>query len=158
MPMIELTLPEGALPKDAQDKLMHDLTFALLRWEGAPEDSETAKEVSWGYVDERPSGNVYQGGEPAPERPTYRVQITVPEGALDDEKKSGLVAEATKLVLEAEGVDPNDSAALMRVWVLVREITDGNWGGAGQIYRLRDIARLVMAGRQKPSEAVAQQA
>ena len=157
MPMIELTLPEGALAKQAQDKLMHDLTFALLRWEGAPEDSDAAKAVSWGYVDERPAGYVYQGGEPAPQRPTYRVQITVPQGALDDEKKSGLVAEATKLVLEAEGSDPNDGGALMRVWVLIREITDGNWGGAGRIFRLRDIARLVTGGRM-PEEAVAQRA
>ena len=149
MPMIELTLPQGALDKAAQDDLMEKLTFALLRWEGAPDDSEAAKAVSWGYVDERPAGNVYQGGRPAPEQPLYRVKVTVPDGALDDEKKSGLVAEATRHVLEAEGSDPDDPAALMRVWVIVREVADGNWGGAGQIFRLRDIARLVMGGRTK---------
>ena len=156
MPMIELTLPQGALDKSAQDSLMHDLTFALLRWEGAPEDSDNAKAVSWGYVDERPRANVYQGGEPAPEHPTYRVKVTVPQGALDDAKKAGLVAEATKLVLEAEGADPNDPVALMRVWVIVREVTDGNWGGAGQIFRLRDIAKLVGAGRSNTQERVTQ--
>ena len=155
--MIELTLPEGALPKDAQDTLMHGLTFALLRWEGAPEDSQAARDVSWGYVDERPAGNVYRGGEPAPAQAIYRVKVTVPEGALDDEKKAGLVAEATKLVLEAEGSDPNDPQALMCVWVIVREVTDGNWGGAGRVFRLRDIARLVMKDRSA-EETLARQA
>src|SRR5688572_8242401 len=108
MPMIELTLPQGALDKGAQDDLMEKLTFALLRWEGAPEDSDAAKTVSWGYVDERPAGNVYQGGKPEPQQPIYRVKVTVPDGALNDEKKSGLVAEATRYVLEAEGSDPTD--------------------------------------------------
>ena len=149
MPMIELTLTQGALDKTAQDDLMEKLTFALLRWEGAPEDSEAAKAVSWGYVDERPRGNVYQGGRPQPAEPIYRVKITVPERALDDEKKAGVVAEMTRHVLEAEGADPEDPAAGMRVWVIVREVADGNWGGAGKIWRLRDIARLVMGGRDR---------
>jgi phenylpyruvate tautomerase PptA (4-oxalocrotonate tautomerase family) len=147
MPMIELTMPEGALDKAAQDALMEKLTFALLRWEGAPEDSEAAKTVSWGYVDVRPAGDVYQGGRPQPAAPLYRVKITVPERALDDEKKAGIVAEMTRHILEADGADPEDQDALMRVWVIVREVADGNWGGAGRIYRLRDVARLVMGGR-----------
>ena len=149
MPMIELTLPQGALDKGAQDDLMEKLTFALLRWEGAPEDSETARTISWGYVDEKPTSNVYQGGKPQPAQPLYRVKVTVPMGALDDEKKSGLVAEATRYVLEAEGADPDDPAALMRVWVIVREVADGNWGGAGRVFRLREIASLVMGDRDR---------
>jgi phenylpyruvate tautomerase PptA (4-oxalocrotonate tautomerase family) len=149
MPMIELTVPEGALDKRAQDELMEKLTFTLLRWEGAPEDSDAAKAVSWGYVDERPAANVYHGGRPVPAEPLYRVKITVPEGALNDEKKSGLVAEATRHVLEAEGSDPDDAGAAFRVWVIIREVADGNWGGAGRIFRMRDIARLVMGGRDR---------
>ena len=147
--MIELTVPAGALHRATQDDLMEKLTFALLRWEGAPEDSAAAKAVSWGFVDERPVRNVYQGGSPRPDKPLYRVKITVPVGALDDDKKAGVVAEMTKHVLEAEGADPDDEAAGMRVWVIIREVADGNWGGAGKIWRLRDIARLVMGNRQK---------
>lgn len=149
MPMIELTVPQGALDKAEQDTLMERLTFALLRWEGAPEGSQAAKTVSWGYVHERPTSNVYQGGRPQPQEPLYRIEISVPERALDDERKAGVVAEMTRHVLEADGADPEDPEALMRVWVIIREVADGNWGGAGRIFRLRDIAKLVMGGRDR---------
>jgi phenylpyruvate tautomerase PptA (4-oxalocrotonate tautomerase family) len=158
MPMIELTLPEGALDKGAQDELMAELTTTLLRWEGAPEDSEAAKAISWGYVDERPAERVYQAGRPEPAQPTYRVKITVPEGALDAERKSGLVADVTRAVLTAEGSDPEDLAAGMRVWTIIREVTDGNWGGAGRIWTLRDIARAVNGRNAEVDEAISARA
>ena len=147
--MIDLTLPEGSLSRAARDDLMEKLTLAMLRWEGAPDDSDAAKDVSWGFVDERPRADVYRRGVPAPAEPLYRVTITVPERALDDERKAGAVAEMTRHVLAAEGTDPEDPEALMRVWVIVREVTDGNWGGAGRIWRLRDVAKLVMGGRDR---------
>ena len=31
----------------------------------------------------------------------------------------------------------------MRVSAIIREVADGNWGGAGRIWRLRDIANAV---------------
>lgn len=156
--MIELTLPEGALDKPAQDALMETLTNTLLRWEGAPEDSAAAQLISWGYVDEKPAERVYQAGRPAPAQPTYRVKITVPEGALDDKRKAGLVEEVTRHVLEAEGSDPSDLAQGMRVWTLIREMKDGNWGGAGRIWRLRDIARAVGGRDAEVTEAIAARA
>ena len=145
MPQIELTVPRGALTDAALDDLMGELTTTLLRWEGAPADSAAAKEVSWGFVHEIAPERTYHGGaNAAAEAPRYRVDVTVPQGALDDAKKAGLVGDVTKLVLAAEGTD--DPAASMRVWVIVSEVPDGNWGGAGRVWRLRDIAKFVMAG------------
>lgn len=146
MPMIELTVTEGALAKDALDALMAQLTDTLLRWEGVPDGSERAKDVAWGYVDERPAERVYHRGEPVPAQPLYKVEISIPERALDDTRKEGLVADMTRLILEAEGSTPDDGAAAMRVWVILREVADGNWGAAGQVWRLKDIARFVMSG------------
>ena len=37
MPMIDLTLPQGALAEDAKGRLVEELTAALLKWEGAPD-------------------------------------------------------------------------------------------------------------------------
>ena len=155
MPQIELILPAGALDKLVQEDLMEKLTSTLLRWEGAPEDSEIAREIAWGYVDERPAERIYQGGKPSPERPLYRIKVTVPERALDDEKKAGVVADMTRHVLEAEGAAPDDDAAAMRVWVVIREVSDGNWGAAGRIFRIRDIAKLIGAPRAKAEEPLA---
>ena len=143
MPMIELTLEEGSLTDAAKADLVKELTAALLRWEGAP-DNELARSIAWAYVDERPAGSINVGGRPA-DAPRYRIKLTIPEGALDDAAKSGMVDEATRLVLEAEG-SAKDATAAFRVWVIVREVTDGNWGAAGQVFRLRDIARAIQSG------------
>src|SRR5213593_4328276 len=145
MPMIDLTLPQGALEEDAKGRLVEELTAALLKWEGAP-GNELAASVAWTYVDERPAGAINVAGRPAQE-PRYRVRVTVPEGALDDERKAGLVAEVTERVLAAEG-SPNEPEHAMRVWCIIREVRDGNWGGGGRVWRLKDIARLIGATRE----------
>lgn len=140
MPMIELTLPKDSLSKEKTAELVDRLTQTLLRWEGAPQGSKAAQEVSWGYVNWVDEVNV--GGRPA-NKPRYRIITTVPQGALrNDEVKNGLVAEVTRAVVEAEG-SSEDPAAAARVWCIIKEVTDGNWGGDGRIFRLRDIAALV---------------
>lgn len=42
MPMIDLTLPPGALDEAARSWLVDELLSALLRWEGAPDDERRA--------------------------------------------------------------------------------------------------------------------
>ena len=147
MPQIELTLPEGAFDAATQDKLMSELTTTLLRIEGAPAGSASALAISWGYVNEVPAGRHYQAGVPDTDGAArYRVVVSVPFGALDDERKQELVSEVTRLVLAAEGTA--DPTASFRVWVMINEVPDGNWGGAGRIWKLRDIAKLVNAGAE----------
>lgn len=41
------------------------------------------------------------------------------------------------------------AADRLRVWVIINEITDGNWGGAGQIFRLADILAFARADEQE---------
>jgi phenylpyruvate tautomerase PptA (4-oxalocrotonate tautomerase family) len=96
MPMIDLTLTAGALEPETRAKLVNDLTAALLRGEGAPDN------------------------------------------------------EATELVLAAEG-SPNTPENAARVWVQIYELADGFWGGAGQIFRMKDIAALAKAGEAVPA-------
>ncbi len=140
MPMIDLTLPEGSLSAESRKELMARLTTILLKWEGAP-DTPQANSIAWAYAHELKAGEMTVGGT-IPERPRYRVVTTVPQGALNDERKKGLVEEVTRAVLEAEGADWTPDNC-MRVWCIVQEVPDGNWGGGGRIYRLRDIAKFV---------------
>jgi phenylpyruvate tautomerase PptA (4-oxalocrotonate tautomerase family) len=146
MPMIDLTLPAGVLDQEQKDALSGELTRTLLEYEGAGRDNEIAAQIAWAYLDERAPGTIYAAHVPA-EQPRYRLIVTVPERALDDERKAGLVEAMTARILEAEGTDPSDAAARMRVWVLVNEVPDGNWGAAGRVWRIADIARLVMKGQ-----------
>ena len=60
MPVFELTYPEGALAPEAREKLLEDLTAALLRAERAP-DTEFFRSVTWSYVHELPEGSVLAG-------------------------------------------------------------------------------------------------
>jgi len=146
MPQIEFTLPRGALSGDAIDSLMGEMTTTLLRYEGAP-DNEASREISWGFVNE--VDRVYNGGAPLNGGPArYRVDLTVPEGALTPEKKNEIVGEITSMIVAADG-SADDPGAAMRVWVLVHDVPDGNWGGAGRTWKLGEIAKLVGAGEAR---------
>ena len=139
MPMIELTLPQGALGDAAKQTLVERLTRTVLESEGMSDTPAVAATI-WLFVDERPPAAINVGGRPA-ESPRYRVELTVAEGSLDERRKQGLVADVTEQVLEAEG-SPNEPAEAARVWCHIRELPDGNWGAVGRIWRLRDIAEF----------------
>ncbi|MGN9846426.1 tautomerase family protein [Nonomuraea sp. H19] len=147
MPMIDLTLTSGALSDDAKAELMETLTRTLLKWEGAEPGNKAAESIAWTFLHE--PALVTVAGRP-PQRPRYRVVIGVPQATLDDDAKAGLVAEVTAQVLRAEkhGQDPSPEDGF-RVWVIINEIADGNWGGAGHIFRLADILSFAGASEKE---------
>jgi phenylpyruvate tautomerase PptA (4-oxalocrotonate tautomerase family) len=143
VPMIDVTLPEGALREEQRNALGERLTNTLLKWEGAAE-IPFSRQITLIYFDERPAGSIYVAGEQAAE-PRYRVLVTIPEGSItDDERKAGLVEEITRDVLAADGGEGDEAA--FRVWVFIHEVPDGHWAGAGRIFKLRDIVKLARSG------------
>lgn len=143
MPMIDVTLTEGALSEDKRSALAERLTTTILKAEGA-EDIPFSRQITLVYFDERPAGSIYVAGEPAAE-PRYRVLVTIPEGSItDDERKAGLVEAITRDVLEVDGSEGDEAS--FRVWVFIHEVPDGHWAGAGRIFRLRDIVKLARSG------------
>ena len=146
MPMLELTYPEGALQPDARSRLVEELGATLVRWEGAP-DTEFFRQVTWVYLDERPAWAINRSGAPA-EPPIFRLAATVPAGALSDRRKAGFIEETTRLILEAEGRDGDTQ----RVWVLVHEIPDGNWGALGQVVRFEQLRAAAEQQREQAAQ------
>jgi phenylpyruvate tautomerase PptA (4-oxalocrotonate tautomerase family) len=147
MPMIDLTVPRGTLSQGTKEELMGTLSRTLLRWEGAKPGDTNAESIAWTFLHEPDLVTVAH--EPT-ETPRYRVIVGVPDGTLGDEEKAGLVAEVTKEVLKAESPDKEPSLAdSTRVWVIINEITDGNWGGAGRIFRLADIMAFAGASEEE---------
>ncbi|VWC55228.1 tautomerase family protein [Burkholderia lata] len=134
MPMIDVTIPEGALAPQAEAQLMAELTDTLIRHEGLDPDNPRVRDVTWIFV-HRPAA-VYRAGALAP-APIYRIVPTVPEGQYTDAARAGLIADVTAAVARAEGV-PIDGVAT-RVWVFPTEIDDGCWGSRGVVRRLPDI-------------------
>lgn len=143
MPMIDLTLPEDALTEAATVGLVEELTSALIEGEGAP-DNEYVRAITWVFVDRRPPSAISVGGS-RPDKPVYRVVLTVPEGApavhgpLMAVGRGRLVRRVTELVLAAEGT-PFSAAEAARVWVQIREIRDEHWGAFGELVTMADIA------------------
>jgi phenylpyruvate tautomerase PptA (4-oxalocrotonate tautomerase family) len=160
MPMFDLTYTEGALEPDARAEAIEKLTAALLRHEGAPDNGAT-RAMSWTIVHEVPAAMFNVAGRPA-ERPYYRVFVTVPEGTMLQGpgpfavvSRRNLVREVSEILLEAEGTEfrPEEAG---RVFVLIREIADGYWGGIGTTFRMEDIAAF--ATPELPQTAVSEQA
>ena len=144
MPKLDLTFPAGALGDDAKRELPTQLAAALLRWEGAP-DTEFFRAITWVHVHELPAEAVFTADGQA-ELSHFVVDVTVPQGALSDRRKGGLVEEASKLVRDAAGLAEEDG---VRVWVLIHEVAEGNWGAAGQIVRFEQLRAAARAEREK---------
>lgn len=144
MPMLDIYIPEGALPPDAEKGLLVKLTDVLLEHEGADPANPAARALAKVWL-HRPAAVLHAGEVPA--APHYRVIASVPEGQFNDERRASMVAAVTEAVLAAEnGTYDRDP---LRVWVFAAEIPDGTWGGGGRIARLADIAAIVLGDREK---------
>jgi phenylpyruvate tautomerase PptA (4-oxalocrotonate tautomerase family) len=140
MPMIRLTAPAAALTEQGCRGIQRDLAAVLLRWEGAP-DTAFFRAQAWSYLIELPAGAQITAEDDAPR---FLVEVTVPQGALSERRKAGLVEEATKAVLAAAGLGQDDAP---RVWVLVHEQPDGTWGAGGSVIRYADLVALAKGQR-----------
>ncbi|CAL9428251.1 tautomerase family protein [Streptomyces sp. IPPR8] len=143
MPMIRLTTPVGALSEEGRATVQRDLAAVLLRWEGAP-DTAFFRAQAWSYLVELPEGAQSTADDDAPR---FLVEVTVPQGALSERRKAGLTEGATKTVLTAAGLTPDDA---LRVWVLIHEQPDGTWGAGGSVIRYADLVALA---KEQPTDA-----
>lgn len=144
MPMIEITTTKGALDDAAKHRLADELSTLALKLEAAPMadfgDSDHMQALAWCFINEQ---EIFVGGQPS-SKPIYRVTITLPEGApgllgpLAERNREKLVKRATAAVLAAEGSE-NTMVEAHRVWVHLREITDGHWAGFGEVVTMTDI-------------------
>ena len=149
MPLIDVFYPAGTFTAEARTALADELTTAMLRAERAP-DTEFFRNITWVYVHEQPEGTILAAGRPV-DQPVFRVQATVPQGALSERRKAELVREVTRVVSEAAGLGGDDG---LRVWVLVMEVPDGNWGAGGQVIQFEQLRGYAAQERSEPGSAV----
>ncbi|NMD55939.1 MULTISPECIES: tautomerase family protein [Tsukamurella] len=135
MPQIELTAVEGSLTSEGATTIQRDLATTLLKWEGAP-DNAFFRAQAWSYLHAIPAGGQITAED---ELPRFRVDVTVPAGALNDEARAGLVGDVTRQVLAAAGLDADEG---LRVWVFIHEQPDGTWGAGGTLIRYADLVAL----------------
>ncbi|MBN2864819.1 MAG: tautomerase family protein [Thiotrichales bacterium] len=142
MPLIDITLPEQALSPEKAQQLVEFTTDALLTLEGM-EKNPKARMLTWVYLHTHPQTDYYIGGKHSA-KPHYKFDVTIFANTLNDERKALLTKQITEQVLTLEGTDHNLLNAA-RVWVLFHEVADGNWGGAGQIYRINDLMKMMQS-------------
>ncbi len=144
MPMLELTYPKGAITSDAREELLEELATKMLEAEKAPA-TEFFRSITWVYANEIDPEMLAVGGRPGGE-PRFRVQVTVPDGALSDRRKGILVDSFNQAILRAAGLDESEG---IRVWTVISEVPDGNWGAAGQQVRYQQLVEAAAAERDK---------
>lgn len=140
MPMIDLTFVRGSLDSDAMGRLTDGLVTALLRAERAP-DTPFMRDNTVVYMHPLEPDAQSVGGR-GPAEPRFRVDLTVFEGALSQDRKEQLVADVHVAVCAAAGIDPTGSRAY-HVWSLIHEIPEGNWAGGGKIIYYKNVKGLV---------------
>lgn len=69
------------------------------------------------------------------------VQISIPSGSLDNDKKAEMIRKVTDAVVEAEGIP----AVRAFTWVHINEVPDGGWGMAGKALTLDNLAAALKA-------------
>lgn len=144
MPMMELTIPKGALSDETKAKLPGEMAACLLRWEKAP-DTEFFRSISWTHVHELPAEAMHTADGVA-DLPQVVLKVTTPQGALSDRRRAELTKELTRMILDATGWD--DDAAL-RIWILNREIDEGSWGAGGNVIQFEQLRAAAKAEREK---------
>ncbi|PAY10720.1 Tautomerase enzyme [Bradyrhizobium sp. UFLA03-84] len=144
MPMIDVTIPEGALKPDAEARLIKELGDILIGHEGFDPANKVAQSVTVVFL-HRPAA-VYVAGAPSPS-PRYRIVPTVPEGQYTEASRAALVKDVTAAVVRAAGGSFEDVAP--QVWVFPTEIPDGQWGSRGVIRPLPDIQAFIAGEHER---------
>ncbi len=140
MPLIIAHIPESVFSETQKQQFAQTATNTLLKIEGM-EQNPKAQNLSWVQIVEFAKTDFYMAGHQV-DKPHYRLDVKVFQGTMTADKKEQLTHELTELVLNMEGTDHNLLNAA-RVWVMIEEVPDGNWGGAGRIYRIKDLMKMM---------------
>ena len=134
MPLIQVTAPNNSLEISDRDALMSRVSNAVLKAERAPLDDAGAQSLVWAYYQEMNADSIYVGGE-APKTPPFRVAVTTPEGALNEEARHALAKDIGEIVDDIVGTYEDR----LNHWLMLTELDEGSWAGGGQIFPLAGI-------------------
>lgn len=144
MPMITVEYVEGHLTPEQKAALAEEMTHVILQIEGGADTPEGRSIASvrfraisaedWyigGYTDDT---FVSASGK-------FLVELNVPEGSMDQGRKSECHRAITAAVLKVKGITPADGAT-RSVWVQIFEWPEGHLATSGRTSALFGIAKL----------------
>jgi phenylpyruvate tautomerase PptA (4-oxalocrotonate tautomerase family) len=143
--MIDVYAPADIFPADADERLGHELTHAVLRAEGVSQPGALHLENTAAFVHRLPSAAISTANTSSAR--AVRVQILTPPGALNRDGQRQITREATDIVARAAG----DASLAGRTWVILSEAAEGGWGIAGTALGVEEFTALAKkAAEAKP--------
>ena len=147
MPIVDLTVAEGALEDQKRQELLDRVGRIAIVYEGLS-GSKFAESFTWVYLHELPAANVTQVSG-VPPKPLYRFVFTTLQTLLDNESKHRLGEEVARAVYDIEGSKWDAKEAHNRVWVFYDDYRQGDWIVGGQINAIKDLRAEVEKERAK---------
>lgn len=145
MPMVQFNHAKGALTDAQKAALAEKLTGVLLKIEGGA-DTPGGRGIAWVLFNEIDAAAWAIGGKfdntyvaPAGK---YLVYVTVPEGSMDQTRKTAVHKAVNDVILEVTE-NKETSGAGRSAWVIINEITEGHWGVSGHTASINGIATIV---------------
>ncbi len=133
---ITVTVPEGLLSAEGEQRVLEQLTASLLKWNGLTGNAFMTPNVG-GSIHVLPKERIFAGGKP---EELVLIELKLPAfGLASQEQKQGFVAEATAIIDEAT----NGSHPKALTWVNVTYAADGSWGIGGHAYTNAEFGEAV---------------
>ncbi len=150
MPMITVETPEGTLSAPQKAELAERLTHVILQIEGGA-DTPEGRSIAWVRFKELSGGDWYIGGISDSEAPSktgkFLIELNVPEGSMDQVRKSACHKAITDAVLAVAGAQ---TEAARTIWIQIVEWPEGHLATRGRTSSLLGIARLARIPADHP--------
>lgn len=131
MPLMFLSYPEGTFTTDALNSLVDQITSDGIECEKLPL-TDYVRSTTWVYAREYPKSHVFHGGKAGGES-VISLEVNVIAGGYSAATKTELVKRVTDAI-EKHGRLPKGQPR--RVYVVIREVAEANWGFDGQMIDL----------------------
>ncbi len=154
MPLMHLHYTRGAFSDERVPVLTRALMDVVMRNHIAAKIREQLVPVFRVRLHEIEPRHHLVGGLPV-ERPVYDVDIVVPAGSLDGERRDAVVRGITEAILAEEGTAWSEADA-ERVWIIIRDVPDGRWAVGGVVVTARSIFETLMRRHVRAKRARAQ--
>ena len=147
MPLLRITHQRGAFTEAQKAALAEELTHVMLIAEGGADTPEGRSVAYVVFHETDPKTEWYVAGKPdlsPPKGGRFIFDVVFPIGAASQSVKTELHRQINDIVARVLGVDgtfPNRASD----WVLINEITDGNWGASGVTIGIPEIAGVIKA-------------
>ncbi len=143
MPIMDVRYPSGRLDAAGRQALAERLTGVMIEMEGGA-NTEGGRAFATVLFTEVPAGYWFIGGRADQTHVSpsgaFLVHVSIPEGYMDQARKSGVQADVTAAIVATVNVAATEAHS---VQVIVDEVTEGNWAAGGRTISISSIADTV---------------